>query len=111
MEATTNDDDAKERVFGKSYNACVTFYVPTVNSSYIEIHSGLFSEYVEDELGKICDSYIAELSKDYSQLNKISAKGQELNVEMLPTTRNCIDLCFSYVLYIYVKLSRLITIK
>lgn len=42
MEANTNDEDANERVFRMSYNACVLVYVQTVNRSYIAICSDWF---------------------------------------------------------------------
>lgn len=75
-----NDGDDKERVFRKSFNACVTVYVPAVNRFYITICNDWFLEYYGDKLGKIYEFYIAEFSEGYSQLNNISAERQEMNV-------------------------------
>lgn len=69
--ATSNDDDANERVFRNSSNACVAVYVPIVDLSQIAIRSDWLSEYVGDEVGKVYDSFSSELSDDYSQLKKI----------------------------------------
>lgn len=60
IEATRNDDEAKEWVFRKSHNQYVLVYVPTAIRSYLVIRSGWFSEYVGDQLGTIYDCYIAE---------------------------------------------------
>lgn len=46
-------------------------YVPSGNRCYLAIRNDWFSEYSEDELGKIYDCYIEEFSEDYIQLKKI----------------------------------------
>lgn len=46
------------RVVRQYYKECVPVYSPTVNRSDLAICSDLFSEYVEDVIGKIHDCYI-----------------------------------------------------
>ena len=63
---------AKDKVFSKTYRACIPVYVPTANCAYLSIRSEWLTKYVGKELGKVYDCYIAEFSTDYSELNKLS---------------------------------------
>lgn len=39
IEATRNDEEAKEHMFRKSYNSCMSVYVPTVNRFYLSMRN------------------------------------------------------------------------
>ena len=65
--------EAKDKVFSKTYRACIPVYVPTANCAYLSIRSEWFTKYVGKELGKVYDCYIGEFSTDYSELKKLSA--------------------------------------
>ena len=72
---TDSETSAKQRVFSKTYKACVPVFVPTVNRAYLSIRHDWFSEFIGDEVGTVYDCYIAEFTEDYKKLNKISHRG------------------------------------
>lgn len=49
-------------VFGKSYNALVTVYVPTWNFFYLPILYDWFWKFIRDDLGNVYSYYIAAFS-------------------------------------------------
>ena len=69
------ETSAKQRVFSKTYKACVPVFVPTVNRAYLSIRHDWFSEFIGDEVEIVYDCYIAEFTEDYKELNKISHRG------------------------------------
>lgn len=50
---------AKKMLFGKAYRALLHAYVPTVNHSYLSIRFAWLSQFIEDQLTKVYDWYIA----------------------------------------------------
>ena len=73
IDIVSSTDQGKEQVFSKAYEACIPVYVPTTKCAYLAIRHDWFTKYVGDELGKVYDCYIAEFSKDYSELKMLSA--------------------------------------
>lgn len=55
---------AVERLFRKTYNACVPIHFHAPNRSYLGTDLELFSKYVEDEFSNAYNLCVAEFSKD-----------------------------------------------
>lgn len=74
------DADGQERVSRYLYNTSINLYVPTLNRSYLAMFRYRCFPYVGDEVHQILLCYIAEFCNDYSKLNKICAKVEEVNL-------------------------------
>lgn len=72
--SATDAEESKEMVFRKSYTACVTVYVPTLDHSYPVIHCECFSQFIEDDVGELYEGYIAEFFAEYTEITKISVR-------------------------------------
>lgn len=68
-------------VLWKSYKACLSVYVPTVDRYYLAICCECFLGFIGNELGKLYDCYIADPSTAYTERTEISVT--ELQVVLL----------------------------
>lgn len=71
IEQYNDEDDAMGRAFRKKYHVCVHIFILTEQRSYLAIDLKWFPRQVGDELAKVYECYIAQLSEDHNHLDNV----------------------------------------